>query len=134
MHVDPDVIPASQDSLTGVYPYADTKLFAPRPSKTREIPLNTNRGGNRIYGVRENAEKRIPLGVHHNPTVVPHLRLNNPRMLAERLGILLPQIMQQSSRTLNVTKQESDRSSRQFHHANLSNRNSRKATRHGRQT
>ena len=115
MHVHSDVIPSSESSLAGVDTYPDTKLPARRPGVILKIPLHVNRSCHSINSVGEHTKESVAFGVHHQTTSCTHTGCNDFGVSVQRVRIPFAQLVQQPGRTLNISEEKGDSSSRIFH-------------------
>jgi hypothetical protein len=81
----------------------------PDADRTRlERSLPVDRCGKRIRGLRERDEECISLRVHLDAAVPIEAFPQNPSMLAERIRVGIPELVQQPSRSLDVREEEGD--------------------------
>jgi ABC-type transport system substrate-binding protein len=97
------------------HPYLD--LHSVRPAVGQNRALTLDRGTHRFASADESDEERIALRINLVAAVIQKGSAEQLLVLGEDLTPLLPQLLDETRRALDVREQEGDRSPRQLGHA-----------------
>jgi hypothetical protein len=102
MDVDADVALLRYDRLARVEPHPDAHL----PVGERLLTLERRRGC--VGRTREGDEERVPLGVDLDAAVARERLAQRAPVLCEHRGVAVAELMEQSRRALDISKEEGD--------------------------
>src|SRR5262249_53129567 len=115
--VEPEVALFAHVRLAGVEAHAHPQLASVRPRVVVQRTLRVDRGRDRIARPREREEERVALRVHLRAAAVAEGLAHEPPVVARDLPVaLVPELLQETRRALDVGEHEGDGPAGQLRH------------------
>jgi hypothetical protein len=122
MDVDADVVVAGDQRFARVEPHPHARLRAARPVMERESGLRVGRSLDGATRVGEGDEEAVALRIHFDAVVAPERLTQQPTVLCENICVVVPELVQQARRALDVGEEEGNCAAREVPHAPHSQR------------
>src|SRR6266571_173199 len=119
MHIQAHVAVRRRLRLPGVQPHADAHRSAFGPGMRGKGTLGGHGSRDGIGGTRKGEEAGVSLGIDFVPVRLLESRAQHLPVLSQHTAILLPYVLQQERRPLDIGEEQRDRSCRYIKHARL---------------